>query len=288
MILDLCCVLTILIGIVIGYVRGLFKMVAHLTSQVLAILIAIIASGIVATLVYDKVVEPKLSEIIVARIDETGVEGTVSELYTMVASIKTGIAGSEVIDNLGETANTIKENIDPELVANVKGAYEELSGYFKGISPSITGYIADKIDLEQFTEIKDAVTPVVDDTLEEISPESVLPSGEKVTNDLLNLLEKPLTAFIKPVAFVVIYLVAVIILGIILNGLASLLEKIEITEKLSNFGGAIVGGVCTLAIVLLISALCSIIITPDNSYFGLIDNSVAIKATTQLLALTKT
>lgn len=286
MLVDIICLVTILLGTVLGYIQGLFKMIARLASVILAFIIAGTMAGQATTIVYDSVVAPGLESIVASKIEETGAEETLTQLYDMVSSIQTQIASSEILSGVKDTATSVLDDI----TSNVSGitdspnqlqdAYSDFNSFLSGLSPTITNFIADKIDLE-------ALSHITTDTLASPDSSTGITTTEKLASQLVELLRTPIIGFITPVAFVVLFIILVIVIGILLNFLVALLDKIKITEKLSKIGGTAVGGICAFALAIAIAAIFSIVCTHASDLYDLVDGSVAISITNGLLDLFK-
>lgn len=279
MVLDLLCVLIVAGGGALGYFKGLFKMVARLASIIIAFLVAISVAGSASTFVYKSVIAPTLQGIIVDKVEETGAEEFVTSIYDTVNSIQDNLQDNEIVENIGNAVGEVGNTED------LSDIYEQFNGLFGGLSPTITNFIATKVDLEQFSEIKSKIDEfgiAIDENINGSEEGTVEADSEPLTTKkvaamVTDAVAAPIIGFITPIAFALMFFIVSLVTMLLLNFIVALLDKIKITEKLSKFGGMGVGAICAIAIAIALAALASVFITPASDMYGLIDGSLAIK-----------
>lgn len=156
---------------------------------------------------------------------------------------------------------------------NLKSGYDKLSKFFGKVSPSITNFIADKIDMTKFTE-------VAGDAL--INPEQM--TTKKAVNSLLSLFRAPIIQFITPIFFVLCFLVSSLVLNLILSLVVKLLDKITLVDKVNHIGGLSIGAICALPFAIVIAFCFTSFVTPASDLYPYVDGSLVGKLTTSIVS----
>lgn len=288
MIFDIVCLLILALGCLIGYFKGLFKMLSHLISFILAFIIAFSCSGELASITYSAVLQPTLANLIDDKIEEYGAKETVTELYGIVAGVQTQLGEfnlNETLENMGITGSSAGVSVTDSLTGALAGvgvnlddvmASEELSGlkesydnfaeFFSGLSPKVTNFVADKIDMTEFTQLAGNVLTTPDEV-----------DDSDVSSALCNLLRLPIVSLITPFFFAIIFILCSIILSLVLGLIVKLLDKITLVEKLNHFAGMGIGAVCAVPFAVVAILCANIFITPASDLYQYVDGSFSLK-----------
>ena len=295
-----------LITLVVGIVKGLFKMASRLVSLILATVIACTCTGYATSFVYDNLFAPKVSEVIDDKIEEMGAQETVEQVYTKITEIQVGIAqlqGGEIPDNLKESVaraqsfgtqtsqtlyslgidtnaiannvtsageKTINEIKESELFKGLQAKYDDLSSFIGGFGSGIANSAANEVDLSEMDSLLDTI-----DTLNPIQKAD--PSvNSQVANALVGVIKGPIIVTITPICFALIYILSLIILAVLLNMIAGLLDKIKIVDKLQKIGGGVLGLLFGAGIAFILVLVIQIFITPTSELYYILTDSKSL------------
>lgn len=306
MILDIVCLVIIVIALLVGLFKGLFKMASRLVSLILAFVVASYFAATVSTFVFNTFIENKLCEIVDTKIEETGAQETVEAVYTTITEIQVGIAqiqggeipdglkdsvvraqnfGTQVSDSLsaiGIDTNQVGQGIADAgagIIDSVKNSdafktllskYDELSGLISGLDPNILKGIAGDVDLSSMDTLLDKVETL--NPIQKIDPVV----NNQVSKALVDVLRVPIINLLNPICFVLLYIVGLLVFGIILNLVVTLLEKINIVDKVQKIGGAILGAIFGVGISLIVVFAAQMFITPANELYYSIDGAQSV------------
>lgn len=309
MVLDIICLLVIGIGCLIGYYKGLFKMAARLLSFIFALVIAIFCAGEIAAVTYDTLLQPTLEGFISDKVDEFGAEDTIMQVYGFVADIQTKLGKFDLNDTLSnledsglgdsissltgtissasDTLNGILGGTDvsssisgaldgilgEDTAGDLKSGYNNLAQFFGKVSPSVTNFIADKIDMSEFTRVAGEAA---------LNPENM--TADKAIEALCNLVRTPIVQFITPIFFVLCFLVSSLLLTLILNLVVKLLDKVTLVDKVNHFVGLGIGAICAIPFTIAIAFLVTMFITPASDLYQYIDGSLVGKMTNSIVS----
>ena len=204
----------------------------------------------------------------------SSVEGSISGASGTLKDILGGTDISSTLSGALDGAGLEVDKIAGEgTMDNLKSGYDKLSKFFGKVSPSITNFIADKVDMTKFTEVAgDALA----------NPEQM--TTKKAVNSLLSLFRAPIIQFITPIFFLLCFLVSSLVLNLILSLVVKLLDKITLIDKVNHIGGLSIGAICALPFAIVLAFCFTSFVTPASSLYPYVDGSLVGKLTSGIVS----
>ena len=116
------------------------------------------------------------------------------------------------------------------------------------------------------------------DTIDTLNPiQKADPSvNSQVANALVGVIKGPIIVTITPICFALIYILSLIILAVLLNMIAGLLDKIKIVDKLQKIGGGVLGLLFGAGIAFILVLVIQIFITPTSELYYILTDSKSL------------
>lgn len=261
-ILDIIVVLIIIIGIIYGRCKGIIRMIISLVVFILAAAIASFVSSSTYEYVYINFVRPgvisAIEEKTAATITEYDPEIRVKELL-----YDNGFS-DEIINEI-DISDYEEKLSAPEISDALNKVFTE---YCTKVTESLSGVLPEEI-IDSANEYLETNSTAVEDRLK-IFNDNKTSASELIEEYIIRpILMKTVKNVIFAVTFAVVFL-----LCSILSRIVGLIRKISVVREIDSLLGSILGFVYSVAGILVLSFICSIIIDLTGNTNSIINTSM--------------
>ena len=261
-ILDIIVVLIIIIGIIYGRCKGIIRMIISLVVFILAAAIASFVSSSTYEYVYINFVRPgvisSIEEKTAATITEYDPEIRVKELL-----YDNGFS-DEIINEI-DISDYEEKLSAPEISDALNKVFTE---YCTKVTESLSGVLPEEI-IDSANEYLETNSTAVEDRLK-IFNDNKTSASELIEEYIIRpILMKTVKNVIFAVTFAVVFLLCSILLRIV-----DLIRKISVVREIDSLLGSILGFVYSVAGILVLSFICSIIIDLTGNTNSIINTSM--------------
>ena len=261
-ILDIIVVLIIIIGIIYGRCKGIIRMIISLVVFILAAAIASFVSSSTYEYVYINFVRPgvisAIEEKTAATITEYDPEIRVKELL-----YDNGFS-DEIINEI-DISDYEEKLSAPEISDALNKVFTE---YCTKVTESLSGVLPEEI-IDSANEYLETNSTAVEDRLK-IFNDNKTSASELIEEYIIRpILMKTVKNVIFAVTFAVVFLLCSILLRIV-----DLIRKISVVREIDSLLGSILGFVYSVAGILVLSFICSIIIDLTGNTNSIINTSM--------------
>lgn len=261
-ILDIIVVLIIIIGIIYGRCKGIIRMIISLVVFILAAAIASFVSSSTYEYVYMNFVRPgvisAIEEKTAATITEYDPEVRVKELL-----YDKGFS-DEIINEI-DISDYEEKLSAPEISDALNKVFTE---YCTKVTESLSGVLPEEI-IDSANEYLETNSTAVEDRLK-IFNDNKTSASELIEEYIIRpLLMKTVKNVIFAVTFAVVFL-----LCSILSRIVGLIRKISVVREIDSLLGSILGFVYSVAGILVLSFICSIIIDLTGDTNSIINTNI--------------
>lgn len=261
-ILDIIVVLIIIIGIIYGRCKGIIRMIISLVVFILAAAIASFVSSSTYEYVYINFVRPgvisAIEEKTAATITEYDPEIRVKELL-----YDNGFS-DEIINEI-DISDYEEKLSAPEISDALNKVFTE---YCTKVTESLSGVLPEEI-IDSANEYLETNSTAVEDRLK-IFNDNKTSASELIEEYIIRpILMKTVKNVIFAVTFAVVFL-----LCSILSRIVGLIRKISVVREIDSLLGSILGFVYSVAGILVLSFICSIIIDLTGNTTSIINTSM--------------